>query len=57
MTQVRLAAKTRIHASRISLIENGYATASEAERQRLARALGVEVTDIFQPAASEALAS
>jgi transcriptional regulator with XRE-family HTH domain len=47
MTQFTLALRTRISVSKISFIENGYRQATLADQLKLARALGVEITEAF----------
>lgn len=47
LTQIRLALKTKIHQSRLSLIENGYAPPTDDERGAIAKALGLSVQEIF----------
>ena len=45
--QENLEAKTHISQSRISLIENGHVNATKKEMEKLAKALGVRVGDIW----------
>jgi transcriptional regulator with XRE-family HTH domain len=47
MTQFKTAQRAGLQPSRLSLIENGHVEPTEAERLKLARALGVEVTAAF----------
>lgn len=56
LTQLLLARKSHVSTTRISLIENELLEATEREREALARALRVPVTDIFPPA-QESVAS
>lgn len=56
MTQLTLARKVRINQTRISFIENGHVEPTPEERDRLARALKVAVTDAF-PTEDAAVAS
>ena len=46
--QVDIAREAKIFESRLSKIVNGYIEPSMEERQRIAEALGVVVTDIFR---------
>lgn len=55
ITQMRLALKVGMQPARLSHIENGYITPSEAERVKLARALAAPLQEVFPP--SEAVAS
>jgi len=48
LTQIRLALRARIHQSRLSLIENGYAEPTKEERERIAKALQLSEADIFR---------
>ena len=48
VTQGQVAAKTKsLTQTRISLIENGYAEPTPAEKKAIARALRVQVQDVF----------
>ncbi len=47
ISQFQLRLLTGIHQSKISMIENGLVQAREDEAQRLARALGVTVEEIW----------
>ncbi len=47
ISQFQLRLLTGIHQSKISMIENGLVQAREDEAQKLARALGVKVDEIF----------
>ena len=47
ISQLALAKKARISHNRYWRIENGHATASDVERNMLARVLGVAVNDIW----------
>jgi transcriptional regulator with XRE-family HTH domain len=47
ISQFELRRLTGIHQSKISLIENGLIEAIEDEKQKLAKALGASVTEIF----------
>ena len=47
VTQPLLALKTGIQQSRISLIENELVTPREEEKQKIAKALGLRMEDIF----------
>jgi transcriptional regulator with XRE-family HTH domain len=55
LTQMLLSRKSGIHASRISLIENGLAEPKPKERDRLARALKVAVAEAFPESEAVAL--
>ena len=58
VTQLELARKSGVAPSRISLIENSHTEATERERDRLARALKVDIIEAFpEPPAPEAVAS
>lgn len=57
ITQVALAHKSRVAASRISLIENGWIMPTSTERERLARALKVDIAEVFPTPDAEAVAS
>lgn len=48
ITQFRLRLETGVHPSKISLIENNLVEATEDEKQKLAKALGVSVAEIFE---------
>ena len=50
VTQFKLYLKTKINAGKISLIENDLIQPSEAEKQKLSRALGVKPEEIFPEA-------
>ncbi len=47
MTQLTLARKSRVNPTRISFIENGHVKPTDAERDRLARALKADVVEVF----------
>lgn len=47
MSQWKLAQESKVHQSRISLIENGLVEATEDEKKKLAKALNVPVSEIF----------
>jgi transcriptional regulator with XRE-family HTH domain len=47
ITQFRLRLSTGIHQSKISMLENDLIQPSQDEKQRLAKALGTEVENIF----------
>jgi transcriptional regulator with XRE-family HTH domain len=47
ITQFQLRLSTRIHQSRISMIENGLIEPREGEKQRLAKALHVKSEDVW----------
>ena len=47
VTQPLLALKSGIQQSRISLIENELVTPREGEKQKIAKALNLEIKDIF----------
>lgn len=49
LSQWDLFVKTGVHTSQISLIEKGYCVASEEDKGRLSKALGVEVDTIEWP--------
>lgn len=53
ITQLTLARKARVNVTRVSFIENGLADAKPDEREKLAKALGVPVTDVFPLPAQE----
>jgi DNA-binding XRE family transcriptional regulator len=54
-TQLTLGVEAGIHASKISLIENGYINPSEEEKLLIAEALGLKVADIsWEPEALSA---
>jgi putative transcriptional regulator len=55
MTQLSLAAKAGINVARISFIENGHVEPKPEERDRIARAFEVPVSNVFP--AAEAVAS
>lgn len=46
MTQCELEARTGVFASRLSLLERGYAMPKPEEKKRLAKALGLRVREI-----------
>ena len=48
-TQLQLALKTKITQSQISMIENGYTDPSAKDCERLAKAFGLPVEDVFPP--------
>jgi transcriptional regulator with XRE-family HTH domain len=48
MTQFRLRLDTGIHQSKISLAENDYIQLTAQEKQRIAKALGVTVGEIWE---------
>ena len=48
LSQWKLALKSKVHQSRISLIENGHPS-KEYEKERLAKAMGLEINDIEWP--------
>ena len=52
MTQLALATATRIHATRIWKIENGYAVPTPRERQVIASTLGTSERDIWRQSAA-----
>jgi transcriptional regulator with XRE-family HTH domain len=47
VSQLRLAAMTHIHPTRVWKIENGYVAPTVADRHRIAHALGVSERDIW----------
>ncbi len=47
MTLYDVRSKTGISVSRLSLVERGIEEASEDEKRRLSRALGVQLRDLF----------
>lgn len=47
MNQMRLAILSRVHQTKISLSENGLVGFHPDEKQRIADALGVKVSDVF----------
>ena len=47
ITQFQLRVQTGIHQSKISLLENGLVNPREDEQRRLAKVLGVRVSDIW----------
>ena len=49
ITQWRLAKRTKISATKISLIENGYIVPREEEKERLANALELQPEEIQWP--------
>jgi transcriptional regulator with XRE-family HTH domain len=49
MTQFQLARKSRINPATVSLIENEHLEPTPDQRDRLAKALNVDVTDVFPP--------
>jgi transcriptional regulator with XRE-family HTH domain len=49
VTQLALARKSQINATRISFIENGHVEPTASERDRIARALRVSVEIVFPP--------
>lgn len=51
MTQFQLAQKSRINPATVSLIENEHLSPTQEQRERLARALNTDVTDVFPPKA------
>lgn len=55
LTQLLLARKSGVSPTRISFIENRLVDATEDERKQLARALKVEIAEVFPE--SEAIAS
>lgn len=57
MTQLSLARKSRINVTRISFIENGLVDPKPEERDRLARALKANLTEVFPATTDEAVAS
>ena len=50
VTQFQLRIATGIHQSKISMIENGLIQPREDEKKRLAKALGVQVGEIWEDA-------
>jgi transcriptional regulator with XRE-family HTH domain len=48
ISQARLMGLTGVNQTRISFIENGYIKGTEKERSRLANALGVNTSDVFE---------
>ena len=48
VTQIDLMVKTGIWPSRISLLENGYLQPKPDEKEKLARALGVKIEELFE---------
>jgi transcriptional regulator with XRE-family HTH domain len=49
LNQYKLANESKVFQSRISLIENGYVTATLSEKERLAMALDCLVEELFGP--------
>jgi len=49
LNQYELANMSGVHQSRVSLIENGYVTATVSEKERLAKALGCLAEELFGP--------
>lgn len=47
MTQFQLARKSRINTATVSLIENEHLVPTEEQRERLARALNADVTELL----------
>lgn len=47
VNQYKLASLAHVHQSRISLIENGYVKPRHDEKERLAKALGVRIEEIW----------
>lgn len=56
LSQTTLARRARLTQSRLSFIENGHIEPTPTERNRLARALKVDVLEVFPPL-EEAVAS
>ena len=54
VTQLTLARRAHVNPTRISFIENGHVEPTPEERDRLARALKVAVTDAFPTEAAVA---
>jgi transcriptional regulator with XRE-family HTH domain len=53
ITQFQLRIATGIHQSKISMIENGLVDPREDEKEKLAKALGVAVKEIFREKGGE----
>ncbi len=53
VSQFQLRLATRIHQSKISMIENGLIDPREDEKEKLAKALGVAVEEIFREKGGE----
>ncbi len=53
VTQFQLRIATGIHQSKISMIENGLLLPREDEKEKLAKALGVVVQEIFREKGGE----
>ncbi len=48
ITQFQLRLMTGIHQSKISMIENGLIRARDDEQEKLAKALGVSIAELFE---------
>jgi transcriptional regulator with XRE-family HTH domain len=57
ITQLALAKKAGINVATVSFFENGHRAPTPDEQKKLARALKVDVTEVFPAAATEAIAS